>query len=256
MSARLDGKVALITGAGGDIGCETVALFLERGASVVGVDLKPIDLIHGDGKERFASVQADVTAEADVARAVAQAKARFGRLDILFNNAGIEGGPGSAWAPSHQVSKADFERTFAVNVTGTFLCMKHAIPVMVAGGGGSIINVSSVAGLRPGAGQMAYAASKAAVIGMTRTAALEWGPSGVRVNCVNPGPLEGRMMESIASGMTAALGAEPLQLRSAMIPMGRWGRACEVAGVVAFLASEAAGFITGSAYPVDGGFTA
>lgn len=262
MSARLDGKVALITGAGGDIGCETVALFLERGGRVVGVDARPGGLarvaerLNDDGRSRWLGVQADVTSEAGVSRAVAAAKARFGRIDILFNNAGIEGGPTSAWKPSSEVSKADFERTFAVNVTGTFLCMKHAIPSMVEGGGGSIVNVSSVAGLRPGAGQMAYAASKGAVIGMTRTAALEWGASGVRVNCVNPGPLEGRMMESIASGMSAALGAEPPQLRGSMIPMARWGRPREVAGVVAFLASDSAAFITGSAYPIDGGFTA
>lgn len=103
---------------------------------------------------------------------------------------------------------------------------------------------------------MAYAGSKGAVIGMTATAALEWGEAGIRVNCINPGPIEGRMMEAIASGVVASRGAEPPELRTTLVPMGRWGRVQEIAGVVAFLASDRASFITGSAYPIDGGFTA
>ncbi len=242
MFARLDGKVALVTGAGGDLGAETVRLMLERGAAVVGVDRSPEAL--GRVKSTLPAdapwleVEADVVEEEQVADAVARAHAAFGRIDVLFNNAGVEGGPASAWRPTSELARVDFDHVFAVNVTGVFLCMKHTLPVMVAGGGGAIVNVASVAALRPGPGQMAYAASKAAVIGMTRTAALEWGEHGVRANCIAPGPLEGRMMESIAAGMVAARGAEPPGLRGAMIPMRRWGRPREVAGQVAYIASK------------------
>lgn len=260
MTTRLDGKVALVTGAGGDIGSETVALFLERGAAVFGTALSEAGiarLIARTGPhERLATGCADVSREADVKAMVAAAQARFGRIDILFNNAGIEGGPTSAWKLSAEMSQADFDLVFAVNVSGVFLCMKHVIPLMAKQGSGSIVNMSSVAGIRPAAGQIAYAASKAAVIGMTRTAALEWGEAGVRVNCVNPGPIEGRMMEAIASGIVASRGAEPPGLRTTLVPLGRWGRVGEVAAVVAFLASDRARFVTGSAYPIDGGFTA
>ena len=260
MSARLDGKVAILTGAGGDVGAESVALMLKRGASVVAVDSDSAAL------ERLAAslgptgplktIRADVSQESDVASYVAQAVATFGRLDVLFNNAGYNGGPSAAWRLTPDVSKADFEAIFAVNVRGVFLGMKHAIPAMLAGGGGSIINMSSVAGLRPAAGQLAYSAAKAAVIGMTRTAALEWGEQGIRVNCVNPGPLEGRMMEEIAAGMAARrVGGEPPGLRGGMVPQGRWGRAAEVAGLVVFLASDQANFITGAVHPVDGGLS-
>ena len=246
MTARLDGKIALVTGAGGDVGRAVVTLMIARGARVIGLDIDAAALAAVGAilpnEAAWWPLTADVTKEQDVAEAVAATITEFGRADILINNAGVEGGALSAWRLSTEVARADFDHVFAVNVTGTFLCMKYVIPEMVKAGGGSIVNVSSIAGLRPPAGQIAYAASKAAVVGMTRTAALEWSERGVRVNCIAPGSLQGRMMEAIAEQMAEQLGQEPAGLRDRLIPMGRWGHAAEVAEVVAFVASDDARF--------------
>jgi NAD(P)-dependent dehydrogenase (short-subunit alcohol dehydrogenase family) len=259
VSYRLDGKGALITGVAGDLGRVTAARLLRAGAKVVGVDrdaaaLDRVAKALGAG-DAFTPLEGDVTDEDSVVAYVAQAAARLGRIDVLFNNAGVAGGDTAAWALIPAVSREAFEHVFDVNVVGVFLNLKHVLPVM--GEGGSIINVSSIAGLRPPAGQVAYAASKAAVIGMTTTAALEAGEQGVRVNCINPGPLEGRMMEEIAAGIRQARGGtEPPGVRGAGIPAGRWGQVEEVAELVLFLASDASSFVTGAVHPIDGGLSA
>ena len=252
---QLAGKVALVTGAGGAIGAATALLMLARGASVVAVDragtsLAELERDAGAGASLHL-VHADVTSEASVASYVVEAMKAFGRIDVFFNNAGVEG----QVAPIPDYPLADFQHVLQVNVVGVFLGMKHVIPVMGARGGGSIINTSSVAGLIGSAGLSAYVASKHAVIGLTRTAAIECGPKNIRVNSVNPGPIESRMMRSIealASPRTPKAVHDQFAQR---IPLGRYGSCDEVASMVAYLASDEAKYLTGGVFVVDGGMT-
>ena len=251
--SQLAGKIAVITGAAGDIGSATALLMLSRGASVVAVDRPgaPMEALRreaGAGASLH-SVEADVTDEASVAAYVAAAREAFGRIDVFFNNAGVEGGV----TPIVDYPLSTFQAVLAVNVVGVFLGLKHVIPVMAAGGGGSIINTSSVAGLIGSPGLSAYVASKHAVIGLTKTAAIECGPMKIRVNSINPGPIESRMMRSI-EGMASpsAPGAVHDQF-AARIPFGRYGTSEEVARMAAFLASDDADYVTGGVFLVDGG---
>lgn len=253
----LAGKAALVTGAAGAIGAATVQLLLARGASVAAVDrpgvsFKPLIAACGEA-ENLVTLEADVTNEAQVADYVALARQAFGRIDIFFNNAGIEGVVKTV--PDYPL--AEFEKVMAVNVTGVFLGMKHVIPVMAAQtAGGAIINMSSVAGLIGSPGLSAYVASKHAVIGLTRSAAAEWASHGVRINTINPGPIESRMMRSIEGGVAPA-GAQAAHDQFAqMIPARRYGTPEEVARLVAFLASDDAAYLNGSVYVVDGGMHA
>jgi NAD(P)-dependent dehydrogenase (short-subunit alcohol dehydrogenase family) len=250
-SNRLDGKVALITGAGGEIGEATLRLMAARGARVVAVDRdrKALDRAIA-GVPGAVALEADVSDEASVKAYVAEVAKTAGRIDVFFNNAGIEG---PVW-PITEYPLAEFQKVMAVNVIGVFLGMKHVIPVMEKTGG-SIINTSSVAGLTGTPGISAYNASKHAVIGLTRSAAAEWGKKGIRVNSVNPGPIASRMMRSLEEGFSPGSADAARSGFSAMIPLGRYGTPEEVATMVAYLASDDARYLNGAIFTIDGGFT-
>ncbi|MFN3844252.1 MAG: SDR family NAD(P)-dependent oxidoreductase [Paracoccaceae bacterium] len=252
----MTGKIALITGAAGAIGMATARLLASRGAFIAATDIAEADFgplrkaIPDEG--RLLVVEADVTDEAAFGAAVSATVEKFGTIDIFFNNAGIEG----PVAPIPDFPTDGFRKVMEVNVTGIFLGLKLVIPVMAKAGRGSIINSSSVAGLTGSPGLCAYIASKHAVLGLTRAAAVEWGAKGIRVNCINPGPIESRMMASIEEGASSGAAAAVHDGFAATIPMKRYGTPEEVAGVVAFLASDDAAFVNGAAYTVDGGMTA
>ena len=257
-SNRLDGKVALVTGAGGELGAATARLMVARGARVVAVDRDRASLDRLVAAVGAAGVPvtilADVTREADVAGYVAETLGRMGRVDIFFNNAGIEG----PVRPIAEYPLEDFERVMAVNVVGVFLGLKHVIPAMARTGGGAIINASSVAGLTGTPGICAYNASKHAVIGLTRSAAAEWAGRGIRINSINPGPIASRMMRSLEVGLSpdGEPGADKMHdAFQALIPAGRYGTPEEVAALVAFLACDDARYMHGVVCTIDGGFT-
>ncbi|AZL59535.1 SDR family oxidoreductase [Tabrizicola piscis] len=256
MTLSMTGKTVLITGAAGALGLATAKLLASRGASIaaldkVGTDFGELQSVVADPK-RLLELEADVTDEAAFAAAVQTTVTTFGTIDVFFNNAGIEG----PVAPIPDFPTDGFRRVMEVNVTGIFLGLKLVIPVMAVAGHGSIINSSSVAGLTGSSGLCAYVASKHAVLGLTRAAAVEWGAKGIRVNCINPGPIESRMMASIEEGARPGEAATVHAGFAATIPMRRYGSPDEVAGLVAFLASDDAGYINGGAYTVDGGLTA
>lgn len=249
---KLDGKVAIITGAAGGIGAATARQYVEEGASVMLVDLDEDSLaeVADDiGSERVAIKAADVSDEGQVREYIDATVDAFGGLDIMFANAGIEGNV----SPLTETEDADFQKVLDVNLKGAWFAIKHAAPEILERGGGSIILTSSVAGFIGAPGLGPYCTSKHAVIGLMRTAAQELGPQGIRVNTINPGPIDNRMMESIEE---QANPDDPTAVRdqfSAAIPMGRYGTNDEVAGMAVFLASEDSGYCNGSTFVVDGG---
>src|ERR1700727_2303 len=197
---RLDGKVAVVTGAAGVIGTATMRLLAERGARIVAIDRKAPDLqtaVKGlPASTQALAITADVTSEDEVADYVRAAVDQFGTIDVFYNNAGIEGDI----APITKYPLETFRRVLDVNVVGVFLGLKHVLPVMLKQNKGSVINTASIAGLIGSPDIAVYSASKHAVIGLTKTAAQECGATGVRVNCVCPGPIDGRMMDTIMEG--------------------------------------------------------
>jgi NAD(P)-dependent dehydrogenase (short-subunit alcohol dehydrogenase family) len=253
---RLDGKVAVVTGAAGVIGGATIRLLAERGARIVAVDRNEQDLAATladlPSSAQALSVTADVTEEDEVADYVRAAVDRFGTIDVLYNNAGVEG----EVKPITEYALAAFRRVIDVNVVGVFLGLKHVLPVMLKQNTGSIINTASIAGLI-GSPQIAvYSASKHAVIGLTKSVALECTGTGVRVNCVCPGLIASRMQSAIVQGFQRSDAPIPSEKVVERIPARRLGQASEVASIVAFLASDEASYVSGSAYTVDGGRTA
>jgi NAD(P)-dependent dehydrogenase (short-subunit alcohol dehydrogenase family) len=253
---RLDGKVAIVTGAAGVIGTATLALLAERGAHIVAVDRNAQDLKTAirdlPASARALAVTADVTREDEVAEYVRAAVDAFGTIDVFYNNAGIEGDI----APITKYSLATFRRVLDVNVVGVFLGMKHVLPVMLKQNRGSIINTASIAGLIGSPDIAVYSASKHAVIGLTKSAAQECAATGVRVNCVCPGLIDSRMLSAIIEGRNPGNAPVPNERIVERIPARRLGLASEVASIVAFLASDEASYVSGSAYTVDGGRTA
>ena len=243
----LEGKVALVTGAAGVIGTVTARLMASRGARIAAVDRPGADfgMLRQNIGTDLVTIEADVTDEARTKSYVDRTReALGGRIDIFFNNAGIEG----PVCPIQDYTLDDFRRVMSVNVEGVFLGLKYVLPVMIAQEYGSVVNSSSAAGLCGTPWTAGYNASKHAVLGLTRVAALEVAGKGVRVNCINPGPIRSRMMNSLdaARGVSEALRAD-------RIPAGRYGVPEEVASMVAYLASDEASYINGAYHLIDGG---
>ena len=246
----MEGKTALITGGSFGIGQAAAVAFAKQGANVVVADwiedkdqvtMKQISACGGTG----IFVKCDVSKEDKVHAMIDKAIARFGKLDFAFNNAGIEG----ISAPTHECTEENWDKTLAVNLKGVWLCMKYEIQLMLKQGKGSIVNCSSVAGLVGFQGLPAYVASKHAVVGITKTAALENAKQGIRINAVCPGVIKTAMIDRLTGK-----DKEVEKQYADMEPVGRMGQPEEVAEAVVWLCSDKASFVTGQALAVDGGF--
>lgn len=250
METTFKNKVAIVTGGSSGIGRATAVAFAKKGAKVAVVDWiennETVNLIKEFGSEAI-FIKCDVSKTADVKAMVAKTIAAFGRLDYAFNNAGIEG----ASAPTQDCTEENWDKTIGINLKGIWLCMKYEIPEILKQGKGAIVNCSSVAGLVGFSGLPAYVASKHGVIGLTKTAALEYATLGIRVNVVCPGVIQTPMIDRL-TGKTK----EAIEQFTGLEPLGRFGLPEEIAHAVVWLCSDEASFVTGHAMAVDGGFVA
>jgi NAD(P)-dependent dehydrogenase (short-subunit alcohol dehydrogenase family) len=238
---RLEGKVAVVTGAAGGIGAATVEVFQREGAKVVGVDLL-------DGAPGDLALAVDVTEEFAVQQMYAQVAEQFGRVDILFNNAGISPDDDTSVL---QTTLEAWQRVQDVNLKSVFLCCKHGIPKLLESGGGSVINTASfVAVMGAATSQISYTASKGGVLSLTRELGVEFARQNVRVNALCPGPVDTPLLQELF-----AKDPERAARRLVHVPMGRFGRADEIANGVLFLASDESSFMTAATFLVDGGLS-
>ncbi|WP_340314933.1 SDR family NAD(P)-dependent oxidoreductase [Rhizorhabdus argentea] len=252
-----EGKVALVTGAASGIGLGTAQALVQAGAAVALVDRdKPAveaaaQMIVDDGGSVIA-IAADVGNESSVDAMVSEALRAFGRLDCAFNNAGIA----HAMAPAADIDIDSWDAVMRVNVRGTWLCMRAQIPPMLAGGGGAIVNMASISALRGMRGLAAYTASKHAVLGMTRAAAVDYAAQGIRINAICPGAVHTPMTDKSLEGLSPQDAEDQLRQRASFGLLGRLGTIQEMADTVCYLLSDQASFVVGQAINVDGGWTA
>jgi NAD(P)-dependent dehydrogenase (short-subunit alcohol dehydrogenase family) len=255
MAGILEGKVALVTGGGSGIGRATAVAMAREGARVAVSDLSKegieatVALINAGGGQSIA-VAGDVADEAAVANMVARTVSAFGRIDCAFNNAGVAGrSVGPVGQRTHELAQSSVAKMFSINLMGVFLCMKHEITQMLAqGGGGAIVNTASIAGLIGLATSAHYVAAKHGVVGLTKSAAIEYAQDGIRVNCVNPG--------YIKTPMTKETMEERYDEIMAKVPVRRLGLPEDIAEAVVWMCSDRASFMTGASHVVDGGYTA
>lgn len=245
---RFPGKVAFITGAASGIGRATAIAFAAEGARVAILDRTEVglsetaDAVKNAGAEPLV-IACDVSQPDQVEAAVGRVVETFGRLDIAFNNAGVENTP----APVHEISLTDWDRILDINLRGTFVCMKHELAQMVRQGSGVIINTSSGAGVRGVPGGASYTASKHAIIGLTKAAALDYAKLNIRVNAILPGNIETPMMDRFTNG--------DIQKAIDLEPVGRLGKPEEIADAVLWMSADLGAFVTGAAISVDGGWS-